>query len=63
MHFNLGNDDDYELVVHSVPCTVCGGNISKCRGGMCNGSFGMGWRKKPTASRDDDRTGASPTAV
>jgi hypothetical protein len=40
--------DEWEMVSHSVPCTHCGGNLSKCRGGMCNGSSGMGMqRRKP----------------
>lgn len=46
--WTLHDPDEYEMVTHSTPCTFCGGDLSKCKGGRCNGSFGIGMvRRKP----------------
>ena len=45
MHM-LYDEDEYETVVHSRPCTTCGGNLVKCRGIGCNGSSGIGSRRR-----------------
>lgn len=39
-------DDAHETVVHSRPCTSCAGQMWKCRGIGCNGSFGIGSRPR-----------------
>lgn len=44
-HF-LHDADEYETVITSTPCTSCGGNLGKCRGIGCNGSSGIGSRKR-----------------
>jgi hypothetical protein len=44
--WTLYDPDEYEMVSHSVPCTHCGGDFTKCRGGMCNGSAGAGMRRR-----------------
>lgn len=50
MSYFLHDPDEWEPVSTSTPCTVCGGNISKCQGGRCNGSFGMGMRRRDPAA-------------
>jgi hypothetical protein len=42
------DDDEYETVTTSRPCTVCNGDMSKCNGG-CNGSFSLGTRRREPA--------------
>lgn len=34
------DEDEYETVVTSRPCTACGGDLKKCNGG-CNGMASM----------------------
>lgn len=48
MHI-LHDEDALETVVHSRPCTSCSGDLGKCRGVGCNGSFGVGSRSRPAA--------------
>jgi hypothetical protein len=43
------DEDEFETVVTSRPCTSCGGNLGKCRGIGCNGSFGVGSRRRSDA--------------
>lgn len=45
MHI-LYDEDEFETVVSSRPCTACGGDRGKCRGIGCNGSFGIGSRRR-----------------
>jgi hypothetical protein len=45
MHM-LYDEDEYETVVTSRPCTSCGGSLGKCRGIGCNGSFSVGSRRR-----------------
>lgn len=45
MHI-MHDPDEYETIVHSTPCTTCKGDLRKCRGVGCNGSFGMGSRRR-----------------
>lgn len=40
------DEDEFETIIHSTPCTSCGGNLGKCRGVGCNGSSGMGSRRR-----------------
>ncbi|MEZ0060954.1 hypothetical protein ABIF26_006497 [Bradyrhizobium elkanii] len=40
------DEDEYETVSHSRPCTACGGDLGKCRGVGCNGSSGFGTRRR-----------------
>lgn len=42
----IHDEDEWEIVVESRPCTRCNGDRSKCDGG-CNGSFGVGQRRRP----------------
>jgi hypothetical protein len=42
----LYDEDEFETIVTSRPCTSCGGDRGKCRGIGCNGSFGMGSRRR-----------------
>lgn len=39
------DEDEWEAVIHRRPCTACGGDMRKCRGG-CNGSSGFGWKRR-----------------
>ena len=48
MHI-LYDEDEFETVVTSRPCTSCGGDLGKCRGIGCNGSFGIGSRRRDPA--------------
>lgn len=48
MHI-LYDEDEFETVIHHHPCTSCGGNLGKCRGIGCNGSFGIGSRRRDLA--------------
>lgn len=48
MHF-IHDPDEWETVSHSRPCTSCGGDLGKCRGVGCNGSFGVGQRRRSSA--------------
>lgn len=48
MHY-FYDEDEFETVVTSRPCTSCGGDLGKCRGVGCNGSFGMGSRRRSHA--------------
>jgi hypothetical protein len=48
MHI-LYDEDEFETVVTSRPCTSCGGKLGKCRGIGCNGSFGVGSRPRDPA--------------
>ncbi len=45
MHI-LYDEDEFETVVTMRPCTSCGGNLGKCRGVGCNGSSGIGSRRR-----------------
>lgn len=45
MYF-LYDEDEFETITESRPCTSCGGNLGKCRGVGCNGSFGIGSRRR-----------------
>jgi hypothetical protein len=41
------DEDEYETVIHSRPCTACNGDTRKCNG-ACNGSAGYSLvRRKP----------------
>lgn len=42
------DEDEWETVVESRPCTVCHGDLKKCNGG-CNGYTGIGQIRRPTA--------------
>jgi hypothetical protein len=48
MHI-LYDEDEFETIVTSRPCMSCGGNRGKCRGVGCNGSFGVGSRRRTPA--------------
>ncbi len=48
MHI-LYDEDEFETIVTSRPCTNCGGALGKCRGIGCNGSFGVGSRRRDPA--------------
>lgn len=43
------DDDLYETVVTRSPCTACNGGRDPCRPGRCNGSFGVGSRRRSDA--------------
>lgn len=40
------DEDEFETIVTSRPCTNCGDDLGKCRGIDCNGSFGIGSRRR-----------------
>jgi hypothetical protein len=42
------DEDEYETVVTSRPCTACGGDPRKCNGG-CNGMAGISSVRRPPA--------------
>lgn len=42
------DDDQYETVTTSRPCTACQGDRSKCNG-HCNGFFSLGTRQRDPA--------------
>lgn len=48
MH-TLYDEDEFETVVHSMPCTSCGGDLGRCRGVGCNGSGGVSSRRRSPA--------------
>lgn len=48
MHY-LIDEDAMETVIHSRPCTACGGALRLCRGVGCNGSFGISSRPRDPA--------------
>lgn len=48
MHYHY-DEDEWESVHHSSPCTYCGGDLKKCTGGMCNGSSGLSVQRRPAA--------------
>lgn len=39
------DEDEYEPVSESRPCTTCGGDQRKCNG-ACNGMSSFGWRRR-----------------
>lgn len=43
------DDDEWEVFVTRTPCTGCEGDPLRCRPGRCNGSFGMGQRRREPA--------------
>ena len=43
-HF-LFDEDTYEPVYESRPCTACNGDMKRCNG-MCNGMFSAGYRTR-----------------
>ncbi len=43
--YSFFDDDEYETVFTSRPCTSCDGNLKKCNG-ACNGSFSLGSRRR-----------------
>jgi hypothetical protein len=43
------DEDEYETVFDSRPCTTCKGNLSKCTGVGCNGHFSIGSRRRDPA--------------
>lgn len=43
------DEDEFETIIHHSPCTSCGGDLGKCRGVGCNGSSGMGSRRRSPA--------------
>lgn len=45
MHI-LYDEDEYETVVESRPCTTCQGERRKCVGVGCNGSSGISSRRR-----------------
>ena len=47
MHMHW-DQDEWELVTESRPCTACGGDMKKCNG-MCNGMFSAGHRRRDPA--------------
>lgn len=45
----IHDPDEYEPVAKSTPCTICGGDMTKCNGG-CNGSTSFSLvRRSPEA--------------
>ena len=44
----LYDEDEFETVTESRPCTSCDGDLRKCNGG-CNGYFSMGQRRRDPA--------------
>ena len=42
----LYDEDEYETISTSRPCTSCGGDLGKCRGIGCNGSSGITSRRR-----------------
>jgi hypothetical protein len=45
MHM-IYDEDEFETIVTTRPCTSCGGDLGKCRGVGCNGSSGVGSRRR-----------------
>jgi len=44
--YTIYDEDEFETITHHRPCTNCGGNLGRCRGVGCNGSFGIGSRRR-----------------
>jgi hypothetical protein len=47
MHIRY-DEDEFETVVESSPCTACNGDPKRCNGG-CNGSLSVSSRRRPLA--------------
>lgn len=46
--FQRWDEDEWEAVHEHRPCTSCGGDMRKCRGG-CNGMSSFGWKRRDPA--------------
>jgi hypothetical protein len=47
MHHDF-DEDEWERVVETRPCTSCNGDLRQCNG-RCNGSFSYGMRRRTPA--------------
>jgi hypothetical protein len=45
----IHDEDEFETIVESRPCTMCNGHLKDCKGGYCNGSFSMKQQRRSPA--------------